>query len=360
MPIYLFKYYIIHFEYIFPFLNKGDYLARIKVLIYFYHYYDEKNLIENPIIDIYEENNNYYKNYKPFFNAFELFFNILDSQREGCPFYQAIHQFNGLIKTDLITGKKMYSGAINSLKDIKMKLIKRINRFCVISHLSIKTEDDEFFPKFKIIVLYPNTFLKNEVYKTKNIDKKLQILFLFLIFHEVYSLLKTNINNVETSSGCNINSDLNLIFNNLNKADSEFIFEHILTNNYISLQKLINAENLEDLFDSKYYIKENFLELKNKLNEISPNIFHFYKSIIEEKMRCRQISKEEKKLKELHDYQIKLLEEADKNLDKYGYHQLYPLFKIPDNMSREKFNDILKNNRVYKKFLEIAKDNKKY
>ena len=144
MPIYLFKYYIIHFEYIFPFLNKGDYLARIKVLIYFYHYYDEKNLIENPIIDIYEENNNYYKNYKPFFNAFELFFNIIDNQREGCPFYQAIHQFNGLIRSELITGLKMYSGSIISLKDIKFELIKRLNRF-FFADLKSKTSSDAFF-----------------------------------------------------------------------------------------------------------------------------------------------------------------------------------------------------------------------
>ena len=144
MPIYLFKYYIIHFEYIFPFLNKGDYLARIKVLIYFYHYYDEKNLIENPIIDIYDENNNYYKNYKPFFNAFELFFNIIDNQREGCPFYQAIHQFNGLIRSELITGLKMYSGSIISLKDIKFELIKRLNRF-FFADLKSKTSSDAFF-----------------------------------------------------------------------------------------------------------------------------------------------------------------------------------------------------------------------
>ena len=144
MPIYLFKYYIIHFEYIFPFLNKGDYLARIKVLIYFYHYYDEKNLIENPIIYIYEENNNYYKNYKPFFNAFELFFNIIDNQREGCPFYQAIHQFNGLIRSELITGLKMYSGSIISLKDIKFELIKRLNRF-FFADLKSKTSSDAFF-----------------------------------------------------------------------------------------------------------------------------------------------------------------------------------------------------------------------
>ena len=57
---------------------------------------------------------------------------------------------------------------------------------------------------------------------------------------------------------------------------------------------------------------------------------------------------------------VKLLEEAEENLDKYNYHSLYPLFKIPDNMSSEEFDDILKNNRVYKKFKKIASDDKKY
>ena len=40
--------------------------------------------------------------------------------------------------------------------------------------------------------------------------------------------------------------------------------------------------------------------------------------------------------------------------------KLYPLFKIPDYMTLEQYNKILKNNLVYKKFKRIATDDKKY
>ena len=46
---------------------------------------------------------------------------------------------------------------------------------------------------------------------------------------------------------------------------------------------------------------------------------------------------------------IKKLEKAEKNIDNYSYRQLYSLFKIPDNMTLEQFEEILKNNFVYKK-----------
>ena len=57
MPKKTFNLYITHFKDTFPILNKADYLTRIKVFIYYYHYHEEKNLLENPIIDIYDENN---------------------------------------------------------------------------------------------------------------------------------------------------------------------------------------------------------------------------------------------------------------------------------------------------------------
>ena len=47
-------------------------------------------------------------------------------------------------------------------------------------------------------------------------------------------------------------------------------------------------------------------------------------------------------------------------IDNYGYRQLSSLFKIPDNMTLEQFEEILKNNFVYKKFKRIITDNKKY
>ena len=57
MPKKTFNLYITHFKDKFPILNKSDYLTRIKAFIYYYHYHEEKNLLENPIIDIYDENN---------------------------------------------------------------------------------------------------------------------------------------------------------------------------------------------------------------------------------------------------------------------------------------------------------------
>ena len=56
---------------------------------------------------------------------------------------------------------------------------------------------------------------------------------------------------------------------------------------------------------------------------------------------------------------IKQLEEAEKNLDDYNYHSLFPLFKIPDNMISEELDEILKNNKVYKKIENIARGDKK-
>ena len=57
MPKKTFNLYTTRFKDTFPILNKADYLTRIKVFIYYYHYHEEKNLLENPIIDIYDENN---------------------------------------------------------------------------------------------------------------------------------------------------------------------------------------------------------------------------------------------------------------------------------------------------------------
>ena len=50
------------------------------------------------------------------------------------------------------------------------------------------------------------------------------------------------------------------------------------------------------------------------------------------------------------DLRIKI-KEAEKDLDNYNYHSLYPSFKIPEGMSVDKFKKILKDNVVYQKFM---------
>ena len=50
-----------------------------------------------------------------------------------------------MIKTDLITGKEIYSSSINSLKDIKIELIKKINRFLFIDKHNDNPTERGFF-----------------------------------------------------------------------------------------------------------------------------------------------------------------------------------------------------------------------
>lgn len=112
-----FEHYILHFKHLFPTLSKQDYLTKIKIFLYYYKYYNIKDRLTNPIIDVYNETNNLYEHYKPFYDAFKLFLKIIDKQEEKCSFYQSIHQFNGKIRKELIMDLKIYSGSIISLKD---------------------------------------------------------------------------------------------------------------------------------------------------------------------------------------------------------------------------------------------------
>jgi len=351
-------------------IKNGDYLEKIQVLLYLFETINsDKPLDYNYILDIFNKNQNEYNLYnKPSSEAFKLFFEIMDNQTEECPFYQAILQFNGLIKTDLFRDIDIYSGAIYSLNDIKIELYKKINRFLFINDIQPdkKEADGEFFIHSKILVFYPKSFFNIQNYYTnkdlyKNNNKRLQAAFLFLIFHEICGHFKTHIKNNKLSPKHYFNNDLTLLLSTFKKADSGFIFEVILANNFTDLKCLIEGERLEELLDVKYYTQKNFKELNDKINQLSKNILCGPESSIDEKKKSKDNSKGEKcSLKGLPDHLIKKLEEAEKNIDNYGYHQLYPLFKIPDNMTSEHFDEILKNNLVYKKFKAIAIDEKKY
>ena len=131
--------------------------------------------------------------------------------------------------------------------------------------------------------------------------------------------------------------------------------------NCVDLEVLIKSENSEAILDPKYYIQENFNELREIIKSISPDILCALEPYSEEKQKSHKISKEEKdSLKGLPDSFIIKLKEAEKNLENLSYRKLYPLFRIPDNMTPEDFNELLKNNIVYKKFMKYSQDDEKY
>ena len=100
-------------------IKNGTYLEKIQVLLYLFdNIYKGRDIFNNEIINIFGKNDNFSIYIEPCIEAFKVFFEIIDKQKVECPFYQTLLQFNGLIKTDLISKKKIYSGAIYSMMDI--------------------------------------------------------------------------------------------------------------------------------------------------------------------------------------------------------------------------------------------------
>ena len=169
------------------------------------------------------------------------------------------------------------------------------------------------------------------------------------------------------SPGYYIDNNLNLIFTDFGINDSGYIFESILVVDIINVSSMISNPKSEDLFNIKYYIQENFDELKTKLKEFNPPIISNKNSLfvkysdktkpinvdIYKEKKYSEKNLEEKLPKEF----IEKLKEVEKNLDKYNYNTLFPIFKVPKNMSQKEFNKLLKGNPVYEKLMKIYSNN---
>ena len=350
---------LIRLKRIFKYLNKGDYLTRIKIFIYFYQYYEEVHLTDCKIIDIYDQNNNEFSKFLPIFESFKLFFKILDNQEEKSSFYQAIHQFNGRIRKELIKNLKMYSGSIISIKDIKFELVRKISRFFFVD-VRTKTNNDAFFSTSCQLVTFNVLSFMDKIDFT--FEKRISAVFLFLIFHEVCGHLKTNINNqaITDSPGHYLDENLNLIYTELSDSDSGFILESILTKNIMNCRLMLSEPKTEDLLDLKLYIQENFDDLKKKVEEFSPKIIIKNPQFkYDDKKKTNIINNRDElyETKELPKSFIDKLKEVEKNLDQYNYHSLYPLFKIPKGMNEAKFKKLLEDNPVYQKYKKSCPKN---
>lgn len=342
-------------------IQDSDYLSRIKILIYYFNYLSGRFFCPMNIVDIYGEENEDFYNINCF-NSFKLFFQILDNQTEKSAFYQGIHQFNGKIRQDLIRSLSIYSGVIMNLNDIKFELVKNINRFCFINFKENHNAEAEFSLNSKIITFYPESIDRPEIIESSNV---LPTIFLFLIFHEICGHLKSNVNNITNSPSYYLDENLNLIFTDFGKNDSGFIFESMLVGNIINTKNMIANKNINELFNINYYIKDNFDDLRDKVKKFNPGILSS-KSICKyiNKKKPKEINEEileDERINKLPESFIKNLKEAENNLESYNYHTLFPLFKIPKGMKAEEFNELLKDNPVYKKFMKVLPDEyKKY
>lgn len=353
---YYFYIYFQNYNEILKLIINLEYIDRIKILISFIlrvlDNINFKGKYENLInaydhlklINIDEEET--YINYPYVKKAFDIFYNIIDNLTEESLFYQAILQFNSKIYKEVKTGENLHSGTILNLNDIKLELIKNINRFLFLSEKNPKNlEDFAIFDNKSLLVIINLYSFFNSRYDIKRTEKydNATCIILFLLFHECLGHQKKNINNEKViTPRRHYDSNFKDIIQD--KADTGIALEKILFGEIVDLKSLMESGNLEKLLEPNLYIGKDFNNLRNIYNMIEK------KSNYEDEKEESKSAKENNKKKEKihHD------KEDKKNSNKL----LHDLFKIYSNVS-DKEKESLKDDENYKRFLMLYEKKKK-
>ena len=238
-----------------------NYIDRIKVLITFIKKTFEsikEEITENKItykithewlnfcnIDDDESCQNY-----PFVKeAFDTFYRIIDDLEEDCPFFQAILQFNSIIYKDSISEEPIHSGSILNVNDIKLELIKNINRFIFLSEREEKDLDNlaNFDDTNYMVTINLLTFFESKSdIKEKRYHKKAASVVLFLLFHELFYNQKKNINN-EAIDIPRTHFDYNLNFFSIDGIDTGMTIWKLLLGKVNDLEIFMKSDSAEKL-----------------------------------------------------------------------------------------------------------------
>ena len=156
-----------------------------------------------------------------------------------------------------------------NVDDIKLELIKNMNRFLF---LSFKEDNNNDFAEFKE-ESKTTTFYLLSIFETKQdvYDKKYfniaSSVILILLLHEICGHKKKNINNEKILTPRNHN-DSNFKSFSLTKADSGDVIEYLLIKKSFNIDYLMKHDDTEKLLNANLYIGNNFDELRIIYNKI--------------------------------------------------------------------------------------------
>ena len=185
--------YINNFKEILSSLVNLEYIDRIKVLlafiINFYNNIKQENnninLIPDHVILFDLDNKINYSKYPYIKQAYDILYEIIDNIKEECPLYQSIFQLNSNIYKELITNNKFHSSSLLNVEDIKLELIKNLNRFLLLSFKEGIYEDvsAEYQEESKTTIIYLLNIFKecNDIYNKNYFKIAASVILIHLI-----------------------------------------------------------------------------------------------------------------------------------------------------------------------------------
>lgn len=270
--------YINNFKEILSSLVNLKYIDRIKVLLAFILNFlnniKQENkktyLIPDHIILFDLDNKINYSKYPYIKWAYDTLYEIIDNIKEECPLYQGISQLNSIIYKEIITNKKFHSSSLLNVDDIRLELIKNLNRFLLLSFKEGFYEDDsaEYQEESKTTIIYLLSIFKerNDIDNKKYFKIAASVILIHLI-HENLGHKKKDINN-EKSLTPRTHNDNNFKSFSLEEADSGDAIEYLLIEDTFDIELLMLNNDTEKLLDSNLYISNNFEELRKIYNGI--------------------------------------------------------------------------------------------
>ena len=256
--------YINNFKEILSSLVNLEYIDRIKVLLAFIiNFYNnikqennDINLIPDHVILFDLDNKINYSKYPYIKQAYDILYEIIDNIKEECPLYQSIFQLNSNIYKELITNNKFHSSSLLNVEDIKLELIKNLNRFLLLSFKEGIYEDvsAEYQEQSKTTIIYLLNIFKecNDIYN-KNYFKIAASVILIHLIHENIWHKKKGINNEKSLASINLDNNFKSFF---------------LEGDIFNMELLMLNNDTEKLLDSNLYISNNLEELRKIYNTI--------------------------------------------------------------------------------------------
>ena len=357
-----------------------DYIDRIKVLItfisnYYSNLFEEKlvktsnNVFKKKMIGptddflvlINIDDKNRINKYSYIKSAFEILYKIIDELSEDCALFKIIQQFNCLIYEESLTKKKMYSGSILNLNDVKLELVKNNNRFIILSEKERKYLDNyAFFRDISLTVTINIKSIMSQSSNNLNFEttfNNLISVFLFLFIHEILGHKKSNINNEDIGTPRAFNG---INYEELLSGDSDaaIFLEKIIFGKLFNPNILMKNKNPQIFLNEKLYVGKNFEKLHKLYSEFEKNVNDNHIKEQEERKNYNLDLKKNfnKSGQDLINENISDEEEEENHL---LFHDLFEIYG--DLTEEEKIKN--QNNIEYQRFLFLydkKKNRKKY
>ena len=281
-----------------------EYIDRIKILLFFVsnflHNIKDNNVIIEKI-DLFDLDNKEICTKYPYVEtAYNTLYQIIDNLEEESSLYQGIVKLNSIIYQEIISNKNFHSGSLLNINDIKLELIKNINRFLVLSYQKdIYLDDYAIFDlESKTTVIYLLSIFNNEKdVKNEIYFKKAASCVLILLLHENCGHEKKNINN-EIVLTPRDHKDNNFKGFSLKQGDSGDVIEYLFINDSFNIEHLMMHDDSEKLLNFSLYTGNNFDELRKIIDKIEKYFIEIKKKEDEEE---KELMEEKKKVEKVED-----------------------------------------------------------